>query len=73
MPKVRLQRARIGALVAKTNPAAWRSMCGCTSKPMSAAMPARSISLARPAHRVTICHELSDSDQIIKSEHGGTD
>ena len=22
---------------------------------------------------VTICHELSDSDQIIKSEHGGTD
>ena len=24
-------------------------------------------------HRVTICHELSDLDQIIKSELGGTD
>jgi hypothetical protein len=24
-------------------------------------------------HRVTICREFSDADQIIKSEHGGTD
>ena len=29
--------------------AAWRSMCGCTLKPILAALPARSISLARPA------------------------
>jgi hypothetical protein len=24
-------------------------------------------------HRVTICREFSDADQIIKSKHGGTD
>ena len=81
------------------------AVCICTSKPILAATPARSISLASvngaslsetkvkadlaprfstrsarnssPSSRevtpVTICRELSDSDQIIKSEHGGTD
>src|SRR5262245_8313746 len=36
-------------LFANTKPAAWRSMCGCTLKPILAALQARSISLARPA------------------------
>ena len=36
-------------LFAKTKPAAWRNICGCTLKPILAAMPARSTSLARPA------------------------
>ena len=83
------------------------AVCRCTLKPILAATPARSISLATPEtvngapgnenegrlglalqspqrpqihpravgklHRVTICRALSDSDQIIKSEHGGTD
>ena len=35
-------------LFARTKPAAWRRMCGCTLKPILAFMPARSISLARP-------------------------
>ena len=81
------------------------AVCICTLKPILAATPARSISLAsvngaslsetkvkadlaprfstrsarnsspssREVTSVTICRELSDSDQIIKSEHGGTD
>ena len=44
MPKVRLQRARIGALVRQDKAGRCRSMCGCTLKPILAALPARSIS-----------------------------
>ena len=48
VPEIRLQRAVSVPRFANTKPVACRNMGGCTLKPISAAIPARSTSFCRP-------------------------
>jgi hypothetical protein len=49
MAEVRLQGARVGALVRKLKAASVPNMCGCALKPSFAATPSRATILRQPA------------------------
>jgi hypothetical protein len=52
----------------------WRMIPSCWLSSASAVSTLSDPAVAGySAHRVTICHELRHSDQLITSEHGGTD
>ena len=49
MAEIRLQRARVGALVGKLKAAGVPEQCGCALKPSLAATPSRATILRHPA------------------------